>query len=163
MILVNLHKKFNRFFWRFIFLKYCIKSWFCTRCCKLLPELRRNWSQTGRKCSQRWFIIDAMFGGLCKYFIQVYDEMPTDLQNQMANMEKHVAMYKDQYPLKVVLLKQGCRLLLKKSSLLYYSLKIITSKTLFFFNHPPVKSFSKIFHMLGLFVILSLSLPLWLS
>ena len=85
----------------------------CTRCCKLLPELRRNWSQTGRKCSQRWFIIDAMFEGLCKYFIQVYDEMPTDLQNQMANMEKHVAMYKDQYPLKVVLLKQGCLLLLK--------------------------------------------------
>ena len=33
---------------------------------------------------------------------QVYDEIPTDLQKQMSNMEKHVEMYKDQYPLKVV-------------------------------------------------------------
>ena len=40
---------------------------------------------------------------LCVYLIsiQVYDEIPTDLQKQMAEMEKHVEMYKDQYPLKV--------------------------------------------------------------
>merc|ERR1712088_425190 len=33
-------------------------------------------------------------------FTEVYDEIPTDLQKQMVDMEKHVAMYKDQYPLK---------------------------------------------------------------
>merc|ERR1719470_481196 len=33
-------------------------------------------------------------------FTEVYDEIPTDLQKQMSNMEKHVEMYKDQYPLK---------------------------------------------------------------
>jgi len=33
-------------------------------------------------------------------FTEVYDEIPTDLQKQMADMEKHVEMYKDQYPLK---------------------------------------------------------------
>ena len=31
----------------------------------------------------------------------MYDEIPTDLQKQMGDMEKHVEMYKDQYPLKV--------------------------------------------------------------
>jgi len=33
-------------------------------------------------------------------FTEVYDTIPTDLQKQMADMEKHVEMYKDQYPLK---------------------------------------------------------------
>jgi 2-oxoisovalerate dehydrogenase E1 component alpha subunit len=33
-------------------------------------------------------------------FTEVYDEIPKDLQKQMSNMEKHVEMYKDQYPLK---------------------------------------------------------------
>merc|ERR1712183_1165764 len=33
-------------------------------------------------------------------FTEVYDEIPTDLQKQMVDMEKHVEMYKDQYPLK---------------------------------------------------------------
>ena len=33
---------------------------------------------------------------------QVYDEMPEDLRKQMVEMEKHVEMYKEQYPLKVV-------------------------------------------------------------
>jgi len=33
-------------------------------------------------------------------FTEVYDEMPKDLRKQMEEMEKHVDMYKDQYPLK---------------------------------------------------------------
>ena len=33
-------------------------------------------------------------------FTEVYDTIPTDLQRQMADMERHVKMYKDQYPLK---------------------------------------------------------------
>merc|ERR1711983_308315 len=33
-------------------------------------------------------------------FTEVYDEMPKDLRKQMEDMEKHVEMYKDQYPLK---------------------------------------------------------------
>ena len=33
-------------------------------------------------------------------FTEVYDTIPTDLQRQMADMESHVKMYKDQYPLK---------------------------------------------------------------
>jgi len=33
-------------------------------------------------------------------FTEVYDEMPSDLKNQMEEMEKHVSLYKDQYPLK---------------------------------------------------------------
>ena len=32
-------------------------------------------------------------------FTDVYDEMPSDLQRQMDEMERHVKMYKDQYPL----------------------------------------------------------------
>ena len=62
-------------------------------------KLKPNWKemftevickrQHGRFVS--WLII----------FIKVYDEIPTDLQKQMVDMEKHVEMYKDQYPLKV--------------------------------------------------------------
>ena len=37
------------------------------RCCRLLLELKRKRSRTGRKCSQRWFLLDAVFGGLCWY------------------------------------------------------------------------------------------------
>eukprot|EP00092_Neocalanus_flemingeri_P024785 GFUD01026874.1.p1 GENE.GFUD01026874.1~~GFUD01026874.1.p1 ORF type:complete len:437 (+),score=126.49 GFUD01026874.1:51-1361(+) len=33
-------------------------------------------------------------------FTEVYDEMPEDLRKQMVEMEKHVELYKDQYPLK---------------------------------------------------------------
>jgi len=33
-------------------------------------------------------------------FTEVYDEIPEDLKKQMVEMEKHVEMYKDQYPLK---------------------------------------------------------------
>ena len=33
-------------------------------------------------------------------FTEVYDEMPLELQKQMEEMEKHVDLYKDQYPLK---------------------------------------------------------------
>ena len=33
-------------------------------------------------------------------FTEVYDEMPVDLKKQMNEMEKHVNLYKDQYPLK---------------------------------------------------------------
>jgi len=33
-------------------------------------------------------------------FTEVYDEMPKDLRKQMEEMEKHVELYKDQYPLK---------------------------------------------------------------
>jgi len=33
-------------------------------------------------------------------FTEVYDEIPTDLKKQMEEMEKHVNLYKDQYPLK---------------------------------------------------------------
>jgi len=33
-------------------------------------------------------------------FTEVYDEMPVELQKQMEEMEKHVDLYKDQYPLK---------------------------------------------------------------
>ena len=33
-------------------------------------------------------------------FTEVYDEMPVDLKKQMDEMEKHVNLYKDQYPLK---------------------------------------------------------------
>ena len=32
-------------------------------------------------------------------FTEVYDEIPTDLKKQMEEMEKHVNLYKDQYPL----------------------------------------------------------------
>ena len=32
-------------------------------------------------------------------FTEVYDEMPLDLQRQMDEMESHVKMYKDRYPL----------------------------------------------------------------
>ena len=32
-------------------------------------------------------------------FTEVYDEMPSDLQRQMDEMERHLKMYKDQYPL----------------------------------------------------------------
>ena len=33
-------------------------------------------------------------------FTEVYDEMPVDLKKQMDQMEQHVNLYKDQYPLK---------------------------------------------------------------
>ena len=33
-------------------------------------------------------------------FTEVYDEVPQDLKRQMDEMEKHVNLYKDQYPLK---------------------------------------------------------------
>lgn len=33
-------------------------------------------------------------------FTEVYDEIPQDLKRQMEEMEKHVNLYKDQYPLK---------------------------------------------------------------
>ena len=33
-------------------------------------------------------------------FTEVYDEIPEDLKRQMDEMEKHVNLYKDQYPLK---------------------------------------------------------------
>jgi len=33
-------------------------------------------------------------------FTEVYDEIPQDLKKQMEDMEKHVNLYKDQYPLK---------------------------------------------------------------
>ena len=71
---------------------------FLARFWRPLPGQRRNWSPTGRRCSQRW-------SPLCPQslycVLQVYDEMPTDLKKQMVEMEKHVDMYKDQYPLKV--------------------------------------------------------------
>ena len=54
-----------------------------------------NW-QSGRNRLLYWPKRNS-----CNSF-QVYDEIPTDLQKQMSNMEKHVEMYKDQYPLKVV-------------------------------------------------------------
>jgi len=33
-------------------------------------------------------------------FTEVYDEVPVDLKRQMVEMEQHVELYKDQYPLK---------------------------------------------------------------
>ena len=62
-------------------------------------KLKPNWKEmfTEVVCKRQ----HARFVSGLIIFIKVYDEIPTDLQKQMVDMEKHVEMYKDQYPLKV--------------------------------------------------------------
>ena len=52
-------------------------------------QVLQAFSRAEKKLKPRWK----------EMFTEVYDEMPSDLQRQMDEMERHVKMYKDQYPL----------------------------------------------------------------
>merc|ERR1712045_1001137 len=59
------------------------------------------WSETQEKVLEAFARAEKRLKPNWKeMFTEVYDEIPQDLRTQMEEMEKHVNLYKDQYPLK---------------------------------------------------------------